>query len=98
MKDTIDAIKAFCECAGSNINTNKTECILLGDMKNEFKKLHGIRVTTKAIKCLGIYLGRDKKECYNENWMRLDHDMDKLFESWKRRKLIFFEKHVLFGI
>lgn len=48
---TLDVIKAFWGCAGSKINNSKNECILLEDMKNEFEKLHGIRVTNKIIKC-----------------------------------------------
>lgn len=46
--------------------TNKPKCILLGDMKNEFEELHGIRVRNTAIKCLGIYEGHDQEECYNK--------------------------------
>ena len=41
-------------------------------------------MTNKAVKCnLGIYIGHDKEECYNKNWMKIYHDMEKLFESWK---------------
>lgn len=46
--------------------TNKPKCILLGDMKNEFEELHGIRVRNTAFKCLGIYEGHDQEECYNK--------------------------------
>lgn len=88
---TLDVIKAFWGCAGSKINNSKNECILLEDMKNEFEKLHGIRVTNKIIKCKGIYVGNDKEECYNENWRRI-HQYGKPFESWKRRKLTLFIK------
>ena len=50
-------------------------------------ELNGIRVTNGAVKCLGIYIGHDKLECYNKNWMKVYHDAEKLFESivyfWK---------------
>ena len=57
------------------------ECILIGDLKNKFEKIFEIKVTNKTIQCLGIYIGHDKEECYNQNWMRIYHDIEKLFES-----------------
>ena len=50
------------------------------------------KVTNKAVKCLGIYIGHDKEECYNKNWMKIYHDMVTLFESWKEI-LLYLEKH-----
>lgn len=46
----------------------------------------------QQIKLSGIYIGHNKEECYNKNWMKIYHDMEKLFESWKRRKLTVFGK------
>ena len=53
---------------------------------------NGIHVNTTVIKCLGIYIGHDQEECYNRNWMKIYHDLEKLFESWKKRKLIIIGK------
>ena len=61
-------------------------------MESLFDELNGIRITNGAIKCLGIYIGHDKLDCYNKNWMKVYHDVEKLFESWKRRKLSIFGK------
>ena len=41
---------------------------------------------------MGVYIGHDKEECYSKNWMKIYHDIEKLFESWKRRKLTLFGK------
>ena len=79
-------VHEFCNHAGSKINTNKTECILLGPLKEAYDEILGIKVTNKAVKCLGIYIGQDKEECYNKNWMKIC-DMEKLFESWKIHQL-----------
>ena len=38
------------------------------------------------------YLYHDKVECYNKNWMKVYDNMEKLFESWKKRKLTIFGK------
>ena len=58
---------------------------------NLYNELYGI-IIYKAVKCLGVYIGHDKEECYNKNWMKIYHDIEKLFESWKRRKLTLFGK------
>ena len=70
----------------------KTECILLGSLKENFHNTYNIRVNTTCFKCLGIYLGHDKDECYKRNWENTMKDMEKLFESWKKRKLTIFGK------
>lgn len=89
---SLKIINEFCNHAGSKININKTECILLGGLKDMYDEINGIKATHKAVRCLGIYIGHDKEECYNKNWMKIYHDMEKLFESWKRRKLTVFGK------
>ena len=92
MKHALEVLNEFCNFAGSKININKTECILLGTLKNLYDELYGIKTTNKAVRCLGIFIGHDKVECYNKNWMKVYHDVEKLFESWKRRKLTLFVK------
>ena len=61
-------------------------------MKGTFDNIDGIKVNTSSIKCLGIYIGHDKEECYNKNWMKVYGNIEKLFESWKKRKLTIFGK------
>ena len=92
LRNTLETVNNFCMHAGSEINISKTECILLGPLKGRYRNIEGINVTDKAVKCLGIYLGHDKIECYNKNWMKIYHDTEKLFESWKKRKLSLFGK------
>ena len=92
LKHGLETIKSFCSHAGSKINISKTECILLGSLKNTFNDIDRIKVNTSYIKCLGVYIGHDKNECYNKNWMKVYDNMEKLFESWKKRKLTIFGK------
>ena len=92
LRNTIETVNNFCMHAGSKINISKTEFILLGPLKGRYRNIEGINVTDKAVKCLGIYLGHDEIECYNKNWMTIYHDTEKLFESWKKRKLSLFGK------
>ena len=58
-------------------------------MKSLYDELNGVRVTNGAVKCLGIYIGHDK---LIKNWTKVYHDVEKLFESWTRRKLSLFGK------
>lgn len=53
-----------------------------------------VKIANKAARCLGICIGHDKEECYNNNWIKIYQDIEKLFESWKRRKLTLFGNYV----
>lgn len=48
--------------------------------------------TNKAVRRLGIFIAHDKVEYSIINWVNIYHDIEKLFESWKRRKLTLFRK------
>ena len=74
------------------LNMSKTECILLGPLKGRYKNIEGVTVNGSCVKTLGIYVGPDKKMCYDNNWTKTVNDIEKLFESWKKRKLTIFGK------
>ena len=82
----------FCDHAGSKLNVQKTECILLGNLKNKYDKIDGIKVTNGAVKCLGIYLGHNQDECYTKNWLEKYDQVQNIFEVWKKRHLTIFGK------
>ena len=69
LNETLETINKFCEHAGSKININKTECILLGSLKNMYNEVCNIKVNTNVVKCLGIFMGHNKIECYRKNWI-----------------------------
>ena len=60
--------------------------------KITFNDIDGLKVNTPYIKCLGEYIGHDKIECYNKDWMKGYDNMEKRFESWKKRTLTIFGK------
>lgn len=65
MKNTLDVINAFCECAGwkcilINLNAYCKE-IWRTNLKSFMES-----VRNTAFKCLGIYEGHDQEECYNK--------------------------------
>ena len=48
------------------------------------KNLWCILKTTNAR--LGIYVGHNKSQCFKLNWIKIYKIMERLFESWKKRK------------
>ena len=72
---------------------SKTECILLGPLKGLHKNIEGMNEF--CVKTLGIYVGHDNKMRYDNNRTKTVNDIEKLFESWKKRKLQFLVKFVL---
>ena len=91
LKEAIITIENFSKHSGLILNTNKTECLLLGSLKDTATEILGLKVNDECIKSLGIYIGHNKKECFKQNWLKRYKDMEKLFESWKKRK------HTIFG-
>ena len=74
------------------LNLSKTECILLGPLKGQYTNIDNITVNNTCVKVLGIHIGHDKDLCYKNNWNKKIDDVEKLFESWKKRKLTIFGK------
>ena len=73
-------IKNFCDHAGSKINImTKTQCILLGKLKDRYKEISGIKTTNDAVNCLGIYVGHNKTQCYKLTWIKIYEDMERFF-------------------
>lgn len=51
----------------------------------------------KFKKSRNLYICLEKEECYNNSWMKVYHDIEKLFEPWKNRKLTLFGKSCIFN-
>lgn len=64
----------------------------MGNLKDKYEIIEGVKVINSVVWCLGIYIGYDKNKCNELNWMKIYNDMEKLFELWKKRKLIIFGK------
>lgn len=56
------------------------------------KDQYNVVKSKDVVKCLSIYLGQDKIECYTKNWMKVYHDIERLSKSRKKRKLTLFDK------
>ncbi len=92
LKTAIDTIEQFSQVAGPKLNKDKTEGILLGPLKDTINEIYGIKFTNKAVRCLGIYVGHDKKQSHEKNWTERINKMMKVFERWGNRHLTLFGK------
>ncbi len=48
-----------------------------------------------AVRCLGVFIGHDKNECYQKNWLDKLEKIKLVFERWKTRKLTIFGKSLI---
>ncbi len=87
IEESIKTINTFTILAGPKLNVKKTEGIWLGANKQLPKSVHGIVFTDRPLKCLGLYVGHDKDECYKKNWIDKLNKIEKTLDIWKRRQL-----------
>lgn len=40
--------------------------------------MNRIKVAENITKCLGIYVGHNKEECYDKSWMKIYEDMQNI--------------------
>ena len=90
----IQVIKNFSDLAGPKLNKSKTEGLWLGkDKVCEFGcSVQNITWPMKPIRCLGIYIGGDLEECNDLNWWTKLKNLEKILNSWKRRRLTLLGK------
>jgi len=92
IKVCLNVINRFCDVSGLKINLSKTEGIWVGPFKQNPNIFEGIHFTCKAIRCLGIYIGHDKEECYTGNWLNKISKLKNSLHVWKSRKLTIYGK------
>ena len=54
----------FCRTSGMKFNIEKTEGIWLGGSRENPEYYQGIKFTNGPVRCLGIYIGHDKRRLY----------------------------------
>ena len=77
------------------MNMQKSEGIWLGSLKGYPDIFEGIKFTCKAIRILGVYVGHDKEQCHEENWLNKINRIKNSIHVWKRRKLTIYGKILL---
>ena len=98
--DSIEHIKhtvnEFCKYSGVKLNIEKTDVILLGNLKRyDRDEIHGFKINESYVKCLGVHIGHDKDRCFHNNFTQKIEDISKFVHPWKRRHLTIFGKCVV---
>ncbi len=80
-------IKKFSSCSGLNLNLDKTEGLLIGNLAENNPTYTKINWPKEPIRYLGIYIGFDHNLCYHLNWESKLEKMQKLIDCWRTRNL-----------
>ena len=89
----LQIITTFGNCAGLELNLKKTKGIWLGNLKDlGFRKYCDITWTGKPIKCLGLYIGHKKDQCFKLNWENKLMKVEKCIANWKKWNLTLYGK------
>ena len=94
MCEAIATVNAFSSLSGTILNMSKCEGLWLGTFKErqEGCRLFNIKWPTAPIRCLGIYIGHNKKENEILNWYEKLEQIENSISEWKKRKLTIFGK------
>ena len=82
----LELISEFCKVAGYKINTQKSVAFLYTNnekAEREIKETIPFTTATKRIKYLGIYLPKETKDLYIENYKSLMKEIEDYTERWK---------------
>lgn len=93
--EAVQTVDKFCNISGMKLNKQKSEGIWLGSLKDFPEIFEGIKFTRKAIRILDVYLGHDKEQCHEENWLNKINRIKNSIHVWKRRKLTMYGKILL---
>ncbi len=83
---TFSILHHFEKCAGLRLNKEKSESMILG-RKSPEKSVHGIKVSEKPIKVLGVWLSKDTEEITSLNFNERVEKLKNLLNMWRQRKL-----------
>ena len=88
IKQVLDTLHHFGNCAGLKLNTEKTEAIKLGQSKQlQQTKTFGLRWTQGPIKVTGIYVGKKLEENEEKTLNEKFVQMKSTLTIWKSRNL-----------
>ena len=92
IQNSLDIIKSFSSVSGLTLNITKTEGLTLGTLPNNPGGYDYIKWPQGPIRYLGIYLGHNVLENNEMNWVSKIKELQKLIDSWRKRKLTIFGK------
>ena len=83
VSSSINTIKQFSKVAGPKLNLDKTEGLLIGNLKNSnIEEYMGISITNRRTKVLGIYIGNTQIQCKELNWNGKLNKIQNILNLW----------------
>lgn len=64
LEKAIETVKKFVIMLDQKYIRKKTQCILLGNLRDRYKEVCNIKVTNNAVCCVGVFTGHNKKQCF----------------------------------
>ena len=96
VSSSINTIKQFSKVTGPKLNLDKTEGLLIGNLKNSnIEEYMGISITNRLTKVLGIYIGNTQIQCEELNWNGKLNKIQNILNLWIKRNLTIFGKTVV---
>ena len=80
-------VKYFGVCSSLKINTDKTEGMWIGSLRNSKQKLFGINWPSNPIKALGIYFSYNETESEEFNFTQKLLSLKQCLNMWRGRNL-----------
>ena len=91
--EALNTINIFSTVAGPLLNLDKTEGLLLGNLRHlQVQTFQNINFNELSVKCLGIHIGHNKQICDELNWNTKLTQFENTLKVWQKRKLNIFGK------
>ena len=89
----LETVNTFTNCSGLKLNLKKTKGIWLGSLKDlGLRKWCNITWTGRPVKVLGVYIGHNKKLCYELNWQNKLNQIENILQQWSSSNITIFGK------
>ena len=88
----LEEVSYFSSVSGLKVNAMKSHGIWLRSIFDNPKIFAGIEFSDGYIKCLGIYIGKDKNMCKQKNCI---NDLELSLLRWNRRNLTYYGKSIV---
>ena len=91
----LELINEYSKVAGYKINTQKSLAFLnTNNEKTEIKETIPFTIATKRIKYLGIYLPKETKDLYIENYKTLVNEIKEETNRWRNIPCSWIERSI----
>ena len=95
VQELLEMLENFRRCSGLELNKSKTEAMWLGSWAGRKDKPFSFRWPEVSAYALGIHFTNDSSTSDKLNFEKKLEDLQRILNSWKRRKLTLLGKLIL---